>query len=270
MLEIPYVKIIPYPFAVILDQYFDFEHVAHVHPTSLGECVVVENTGKRIVYDQLWPADRNGHRSTSRVLQTYQPPGEIWFEFTSGKYQGTMVHSQLRPHQDGTEITETYHLPRLPNWGFLRWLIAPFVVRHVERIWEEDLRVGVCIGGWPGVPDHPRQAEAAEWRRPLKPGTYRLGCVSEFAPGSLKVVETYGGRVLIAHSAHGYHAMHPTCPHTGGPLERGWLDEGCLVCPWHGARFDITTGQCLNGPTHIPLPIYDVRVEAGELVAESC
>ena len=48
VLEIPYVTIIPYPFAVVLDQYFDFEHVAHVHPTSLGEYVLVENTGKRI------------------------------------------------------------------------------------------------------------------------------------------------------------------------------------------------------------------------------
>ncbi len=268
MLQIPYVKTIPYPFAVVLDQYFDFEHIAHVHPTTLGEYILVENAGRRIVYDQHWPADRKGRRATSRVVQMYQPPSDISFEFVAGKHKGTKVFSQLRPHADGTLVSETYHLPWLPNWGWLRRLIAPAVIKQVERIWDEDLAVGVCIGGWPGTPGLPARVDAQVWRQPLKPGVYRVGPAEKFAAGSLSVVDTPGGAVLIAHSAHGWCAVHPTCPHTGGPLHLGQIEEGCLVCPWHGARFDVSGGQAVSGPTRVPLPVYAVRIEDGELVVE--
>lgn len=269
MLQIPYVKIIPYPFAVVLEQYFDFEHIAYVHPITLGEYVLVENSASRIVYDQLWPADRKGRRATSRVIQTYQPPGDICFEFVAGKHKGTKVLSQLRPHPDGTEVSETYFVPGLPNWNFLRRLIAPAVYRQVDRIWDEDLRVGVCIGGWPGTPGLPSRVDAEDWRRPLRPGVYRVGPVGRFAPESLTIVDTAGGAVLIAHTAHGICATHPTCPHTGGPLELGQMEGACLVCPWHGARFDAGSGQAIGGPTRIPLPVHAVRIEGGEVVVEA-
>jgi nitrite reductase/ring-hydroxylating ferredoxin subunit len=269
VLHIPYATIVPYPFAVVLDQYFDFEHVAHVHPTTLGEYVMVENAGRRIVYDQLWPANRRGRRATSRVVQTYHPPGDVRFEFVSGKYKGTAVHSRLRAHPGGTEVTETYSLPRLPDWGLLRRLIAPLVRRQVNRVWAEDLGVGVCIGGWPGVPGAPSRVGSEQWRKPLVPGTYRVGPVARFAPGSLTPSETPGGPVLIAHTPDGLRATHPTCPHTGGPLALGKLDGGCLVCPWHGARFDAACGRAVAGPTRIPLPVYPVRVEGGEVVVEA-
>jgi len=268
VLSIPYVKILQYPFAVILEQYFDFEHIAHVHPTTLGEYVLVENAGRRIVYDQLWPANSRGRRATSQVIQTYEPPGDLWFQFVSGKYKGTKVHSQLRPHADGTEVTETYFVPWLPNWSWLRRLIAPSVMRLVDRVWDEDLRVGVCIGGWPGVPGQASRLEAEEWRRPLKPGTYRVGPVDDFPPGSLKVVNLAAGAVLIANTGHGFRATHPVCPHTGGPLQLGEQKDGCVVCPWHGARFDMMSGQARSGPTRIPLPVYQVRVEAGSLIVD--
>lgn len=269
MLQVPYRKIIRYAFQVVLEQYFDFEHIAHVHPTTLGEYVLVENAGRRIVYDQHWPANRKGRRATSRVVQTYQPPGDIWFEFVAGKHQGTKVFSQLRPHAGGTEVNETYFVPWLPNWGIVRRLVAPAVYRQVDRIWEEDLQVGVCIGGWPGVPDTPTRVGAEDWRRPLKPGTYRVGPAERFPPGSLTVVETSGGPVLIGHDAAGLHALHPTCPHTGGPLQLGAIKGACVVCPWHAAAFSMADGKAMAGPTRIPLPVYVVRVEAGDLVVEA-
>jgi nitrite reductase/ring-hydroxylating ferredoxin subunit len=266
MLKIPYTKIIPYPFPVVLDQYFDYEHIAHVHPTTLGEYRVVENAGTRIVYDQHWPAGRSGRRATSRVVQTYQAPGDIWFEFIAGRHRGTKVHSQLRPHPDGTEVSETYFLPWLPDWNWLRRLIAPSVVRVIDKVWNEDLNVGVCIGGWPGIPGGASGVDAEKWRQPLKPGVYRVGAASNFPPGSMTTVHTAGGDVLLVHDAAGWHALHPTCPHTGGPLELGNLDSGCVVCPWHGARFKTATGEACAGPTRIPVPAYQVQVEDGEVV----
>jgi len=56
-----------------------------------------------------------------------------------------------------------------------------------------------------------------------------------------------------------------TCPHFGGPLWEGELDGHTLTCPWHGSRFDVTTGEIVCGPTTHPLPTYDTRVRAGKV-----
>lgn len=37
------------------------------------------------------------------------------------------------------------------------------------------------------------------------------------------------------------------CPHLGGPLDRAHVEDGCIVCPWHGYRFDVRTGECVSG-----------------------
>ena len=55
MLAATYTKIIPYPFEVVLAQYFDYEHVKYVHPQTLGEYHLVETRGNMIVYEQVWP-----------------------------------------------------------------------------------------------------------------------------------------------------------------------------------------------------------------------
>jgi hypothetical protein len=49
MPTVPHGKVIPYPFDTVLSQHFDYEHIAHVHPGTLGECRVVHAQGHRIV-----------------------------------------------------------------------------------------------------------------------------------------------------------------------------------------------------------------------------
>ena len=89
------------------------------------------------------------------------PPNEIWFDFVSGLYRGVRVHSLLLEHAEGTRVEETYHLP-WPAWAWLRAWIARSIIRKVDLIWEEDLRVKVCRGGWPGIP---RQDDVCEQAR---------------------------------------------------------------------------------------------------------
>jgi phenylpropionate dioxygenase-like ring-hydroxylating dioxygenase large terminal subunit len=51
------------------------------------------------------------------------------------------------------------------------------------------------------------------------------------------------------------HAAVDECPHRGGRLSQGWLEDGCLVCPYHGWRFD-SSGACVEIPQKDPaLPI---------------
>ena len=44
-------------------------------------------------------------------------------------------------------------------------------------------------------------------------------------------------------------AVEDRCPHRDFPLSGGDVQDGCLECPFHGARFDVRTGQCISGPS---------------------
>jgi hypothetical protein len=150
MLEVTYDKVIPYPVDVVLSQYYDYEHIRHVHPNTLGEYHLVEVRGPVVVYEQVWPR-RFLRRARSLVRQELVGPNEIWFHFLRGRYRGIRVHTVLQKHAEGTLVVETYYL-RLPGWRWLRELVRRNIIRKVEAIWEEDLKVKVCRGGWPGVP----------------------------------------------------------------------------------------------------------------------
>ncbi len=58
-------------------------------------------------------------------------------------------------------------------------------------------------------------------------------------------------------------AMGARCSHAGGPLHQGWVVDGGLVCPWHGSRYDLETGQPSSGPSTCPQPRYQVRLVDG-------
>jgi apoptosis-inducing factor 3 len=68
-------------------------------------------------------------------------------------------------------------------------------------------------------------------------------------------------------------AVQGSCPHIGGDLADGSLDEGRITCPLHAATYDLATGAVLADPFGVsppegavePLPVYPVRVTDGEV-----
>jgi 3-phenylpropionate/trans-cinnamate dioxygenase ferredoxin component len=59
-------------------------------------------------------------------------------------------------------------------------------------------------------------------------------------------------------------AFRDICTHDDGPLAEGDIEAGCVVCPRHGARFDLLTGKA-TFPAPAPLPMYETRIENGEV-----
>lgn len=72
------------------------------------------------------------------------------------------------------------------------------------------------------------------------------------------------GVVLVRHQGR-VHAMGSRCSHMGGPLDEGWVQDGGLVCPWHGSRYCLATGDVLDGPSTAPQPRYEVRINDGHV-----
>lgn len=98
-------------------------------------------------------------------------------------------------------------------------------------------------------------------------GTYRRVARSdEVPPGATKLVERRGQRVLLVNDGGRFYALAETCPHAEAPLSIGPLREGVLTCPWHGARFRVSTGEVLAGPAHEPLVHHAVRVRGGDIL----
>jgi nitrite reductase/ring-hydroxylating ferredoxin subunit len=82
----------------------------------------------------------------------------------------------------------------------------------------------------------------------------------------LKAVTVEGTSVLVARSQSGeLCAIANTCSHLGGPLAEGTRDGDVVVCPWHGSRFDLSSGAVIEGPAVFPQPRYDVRTREGKI-----
>jgi 3-phenylpropionate/trans-cinnamate dioxygenase ferredoxin subunit len=70
-----------------------------------------------------------------------------------------------------------------------------------------------------------------------------------------------GQDVLVVNVAGRYLAIGAVCTHEGGPLEEGVIEEGTVMCPWHGSMFDLETGEAVGPPATEDVPVYQVRVE---------
>jgi nitrite reductase/ring-hydroxylating ferredoxin subunit/uncharacterized membrane protein len=64
-------------------------------------------------------------------------------------------------------------------------------------------------------------------------------------------------------------ALHATCAHAGGPLDKGTVEDGCVTCPWHGSRFRLADGRVVRGPAVFDQPGFEVR-ETADGGLEAC
>jgi 3-phenylpropionate/trans-cinnamate dioxygenase ferredoxin component len=58
------------------------------------------------------------------------------------------------------------------------------------------------------------------------------------------------------------------CTHDGGALDGGELDCCRIMCPRHGAFFDVTTGKALTLPAVSPLPVYPVTIDGDDIYVD--
>jgi len=93
----------------------------------------------------------------------------------------------------------------------------------------------------------------------------RVATVQEVPPGTGKQVTVGAQKIALFNCSGTYHAIDDTCPHRGGPLSEGEVVGTEVVCPWHGARFDMTTGSNLCPPARSGVTAYQVRVVGDEI-----
>jgi 3-phenylpropionate/trans-cinnamate dioxygenase ferredoxin subunit len=86
---------------------------------------------------------------------------------------------------------------------------------------------------------------------------------SELPSGERLFVEVEGKSIVIFNIADRFFAIADVCTHDDGPLGDGDLEGYNIVCPRHGAEFDVRTGQVVQMPAVVDVPAYPVKVVDG-------
>lgn len=94
----------------------------------------------------------------------------------------------------------------------------------------------------------------------------KVGRVSEIQDGRPEVFEVEDRHIAIYRLDDGYYAIEDICTHDGGPLAEGDVEGQEVICPRHGARFDIKTGAVRSMPAITPVAAYPVRVDGDDLL----
>ena len=96
-----------------------------------------------------------------------------------------------------------------------------------------------------------------------------VGKASEIGEGKMAHLTAGGKEILIANVRGQFYAIDNTCTHAGAELHEGELNERELVCPWHRAKWDVTTGNLLWFPQKLRgLGHYKVTIENGTMYVE--
>lgn len=111
---------------------------------------------------------------------------------------------------------------------------------------------------------------------------HKIADVAEMSEDGQRVfAEVEGVEIAVFRIDGEYYAMSNYCVHQGGPLCEGPLDghyamgerswewkydatEKYVLCPWHGWKFDVTTGENIDDDRYVT-PTYEVEVEDGEI-----
>jgi anthranilate 1,2-dioxygenase ferredoxin subunit len=82
-------------------------------------------------------------------------------------------------------------------------------------------------------------------------------------PAEGKLAAQVGGwHVLVARGDDGLHALNDRCTHQASLLSGGRVRRGAIMCPLHGARFELASGKCIGG-TYRSLRTFELRVVEG-------
>ncbi|WP_373482094.1 Rieske (2Fe-2S) protein [Acetobacterium sp.] len=106
-------------------------------------------------------------------------------------------------------------------------------------------------------------------------GFQKVAEIQEFEKTEKKLVELEDKKILLTKVDGSYYAISNKCPHMGGSLYKGTLEDGVITCPRHGAKYDAKTGKGLGKPKILFLEFkmenedsYPVKVEDGDILID--
>jgi nitrite reductase (NADH) small subunit len=101
--------------------------------------------------------------------------------------------------------------------------------------------------------------------RPIELGARVRVCpLAELKEGCGRAVEAFGRTIAVFRDHGTLKAIDDVCPHRGGPLNQGDVENGAVICPLHGWAFDLESGK-MRGNPRIIVPTYEVMIEGDDV-----
>ena len=96
----------------------------------------------------------------------------------------------------------------------------------------------------------------------------KAASIDEVAPGQARLVNVKGREIVLFNIEGAFFALENACTHEEGPLAEGEVVGHEVTCPWHGAKFDIRTGEALGPPAYEAVTRYNVRITGTDIEIE--
>lgn len=96
----------------------------------------------------------------------------------------------------------------------------------------------------------------------------KLATLEQVKLGSFLAAEHEGEPIALYNVRGKIYATRNECSHDGGSLTGGWMEGGCVVCPRHGAKFDVTNGRAMALPAIGGIETYPVKVQDNDIYVE--
>ena len=94
----------------------------------------------------------------------------------------------------------------------------------------------------------------------------RVASLSDLPQGKTLAVEVDQREVLLCHTAEGVFAVDNLCTHGAARLCEGKLKGQRILCPLHGAAFDVRNGEALSRPAVRPLASHAVALNGDDIL----
>ena len=240
--------------ARIWENVFDWEHLAHLHGDSFSECALIEAgswgwraaltaTTSSVAQIIEMRADRENNRYVTTTI--------------AGSGSGTEIRVSLaRRDVHQVDVAVEFHIPEA-RLGRLKEIGDAYAAMYA-RLWDEDETMMLTRERALALRKKPDSTAA-----PLDLGDEHmiradLPLLFEFGGAPFRLVDLDGA--LVAHST--------ICPHWLGPLDKAEVIDGTVRCPWHGYRFEVSSGACLGSASSKLALAPAIRIAGGRVAAD--
>ncbi len=97
---------------------------------------------------------------------------------------------------------------------------------------------------------------------------HNVGTMALFSENQSVALSIAGKEVALFHVEGELYAIDNCCTHAGVPLHEGKIEEKCVICPRHGAKFSLQSGDALSLPAFTGVSTYPLRVTADKIEIE--
>ncbi len=93
----------------------------------------------------------------------------------------------------------------------------------------------------------------------------KIATTRDLPQGAMKPFEFRHHRIVLCNTADGIFAVADECTHDSAPISEGELRGEEIVCPRHGARFDVKDGSVKAPPALVPIDTFEVKVDGEDV-----